>query len=328
MHNDKQALYIGLAMLVAAACMPLLASGYYLHQVTVILCTAIALLGLSLLTGFNGQVSLGHGAFVALGAYTFSILSMHAQWPAWLLLPVAAGVSFVVGVAFGFPALRLKGSYLAMATLALAMAVPQILKHPGVEKWTGGVQGLALDRGPAPFGINDDSWYFWLCLLLFVLAYRLCSNLTRYRVGRAIMAVRDHPVAAASMGVDVARYKVLTFGVSAMLAGLSGALGALVAQFTAPDSFTLGLSILLYVGIVVGGVASLPGALIGACFLQFIPQLADSMSKGAPGAIFGSLMILSIFALPRGIAGLLSFRRRVHPAPPPVPPMAAGSPLP
>lgn len=305
--QSSRSFFVAIAITTAVAFLfPFFVGDYYAYQATIIINLMIALLGLNLLTGYNGQVSLGHGAFLALGGYMMTILSVHSGLPYWLILPLAAVAGLVVGMLFGFPALRLQASYLALATLALAMAVPQLLKHGSIESWTGGVQGLQMERSPAPFGISDDKWFYLLSLSIGIISYIVARNLTRNRIGRALSAIRDNPIAAASMGVDISRYKIITFGISAMFAALSGALAALASQFTAPDSYSLGLSILLYVGIIVGGLGVLPGAIIGAIFLHFVPHLADAITKGAPGAIFGALMIASVFFFPRGLAGVFA----------------------
>jgi branched-chain amino acid transport system permease protein len=277
---------------------------------------AIAVLGLILLTGFNGQISLGHGAFFAVGAYTAAILMDQADWPYWSTLPMAMLVCFVVGFLFGLPALRLEGVYLALATFALGVALPQLLKYKHLEAWTGGVQGITLIKPDPPiaslFGLklNADRWLYLFTLAATVLMFVLGWNLLRGRVGRALIAIRDQPIAAATMGVDNALYKSLAFGVSAMFTGVAGALGALAVAFVAPDSFTIFLSISLLVGMVVGGLASVTGALWGALFIQFVPNVADQLSKAAPWAIYGALMILFMYVMPTGIAGALRLARQ------------------
>jgi branched-chain amino acid transport system permease protein len=310
-----------LATLVAVACvLPFVVSNYRTFQLTLVLVYAIALLGLNILTGYSGQVSLGHGAFYALGAYCAAILMDKAGLPYWATLPLAGAVCLVAGFLFGLPALRLEGLYLALATFALGAAMPQLLKYHHIEKWTGGVQGIVIQKPEAPafltsagLPLNSDRWLYFFTLGVALLMFALAWNLLRGRVGRALAAIRDQPVAAEAMGIDGALYKSAAFGVSAMYTGVAGALGAIAVQFVAPDSFTVFLSITLLVGIVVGGLASIPGALYGALFIQFVPNVADEISKAAPWAIFGVFMLGFIYLMPTGVAGairLLTAKRR------------------
>ncbi|HEX7812027.1 MAG TPA: branched-chain amino acid ABC transporter permease [Burkholderiales bacterium] len=299
---------IGLAALLAGAvALPFLVSNYRVFQFNLVLIYAIVLLGLNILTGYNGQISLGHGAFYAIGAYAAAILMDQFGWPYWTTLPVAGLVCFVFGFLFGLPALRLRGHYLALATFALAVAMPQILKYKHIEQWTGGVQGIVIVKPEAPFGlkITADQWLYLFTLAILVLMFALGWNLLRGRVGRALVAIRDHPVAAEAMGVHGALYKTLAFGVSALYAGVAGALGAIVVQFVAPDSFTAGLSINFLIGIVIGGVASISGAFYGALFIQFVPNFADQISKAAPWAIYGVFLLAFVYLMPAGVAGFV-----------------------
>lgn len=301
---------IGLAVLLCAAvALPFLVSSYRVFQFNMVLVYAIVLLGLNILTGYNGQISLGHGAFYAIGAYVAAILMEHLGWPYWATLPVAGITCFAFGFLFGLPALRLRGHYLALATFALAVAMPQILKYKHIEHWTGGVQGIVIIKPEAPFGlkITPDQWLYLFTLAIVVVVFVAGWNLLRGRVGRALVAIRDHPIAAEAMGVNSALYKTLTFGVSALFTGVAGALGAIVIQFVAPDSFTAGLSINFLVGIVIGGIASISGAFYGALFIQFVPNFADQISKAAPWAIYGVFLLAFVYLMPTGVAGFVRF---------------------
>ena len=303
--------FILLVILLAVACvLPFVVSNYRTFQLTLVLVYAIALLGLNILTGYNGQISLGHGAFYALGAYCAAILMDKLGAPYWATVPAAGAVCLVAGFLFGLPALRLEGLYLALATFALGVAMPQLLKYHHLEKWTGGVQGIVIAKPDAPFGlpINPDQWLYFFTLFVTVVMFFLGWNLLRGRVGRALVAIRDQPVAAEAMGVHNALYKSLAFGVSALYTGVAGALGAIAVQFVAPDSFNIFLSIVFLVGIVVGGLASIAGALYGALFIQFVPNIADEISKAAPWAIFGIFMIGFVYLMPTGVAGAISLR--------------------
>jgi branched-chain amino acid transport system permease protein len=293
---------LGVVILVACA-LPLLLSNFRLFQFTQVYIYAIALLGLNILTGYNGQISLGHGAFYAIGAYVAAI--MMDQWaiPYWLTIPVAGIVCLAAGFLFGLPALRLEGLYLALATFSLALAVPQILKY--FEHWTGGSQGLVLSKPDAPFGLplNPDQWLYFFTLAILLVLFWLGANLLRGRVGRAIVAIRDNHISAQAMGIDNALYKSLTFGVSAAYTGIAGALSAVAIAYVAPDSFNILLSITLLIGVVIGGLASISGAIYGAFFIQFVPNWAQDISKAAPWAIFGLFLIAFIYVMPFGIAG-------------------------
>jgi len=305
-------------LVVLAAIGPVLGfSDYHLFQLTMVAVYAIAILGLALLTGFNGQISLGHGAFYAIGAYTTAILMTTWNVPYWLTLPASAIVCAIVGFLVGLPALRLGGLYLALTTFALAVAVPQLLKYKLLDNWTGGVQGLVIDKPDAPFGLplSQDQWLYLFTLGTAVVLYVIAWNLVRGRVGRAMMAIRDHALAAEAMGINLAMLKTRTFAVSAMYTGLAGSLGAIAVQFVSPDSFGVLVSVYLFVGLVVGGVSSIGGTLIGAAFIEFIPNLADKVSKAAPGAVYGVLLIAVMFLLPAGAGGFLhNLWRRVFEA--------------
>jgi len=307
---------IALVVLLLVACtLPFVLSNFRVFQMTMVLVYAIVLLGLNMLTGYNGQISLGHGAFYAMGAYTAAIMMDRMGAPYWSTVPVAAAVCLVAGFLFGLPALRLEKVYLALATFALGVALPQLLKSKGLEEWTGGVQGIVITKPDAPFGIplNPDQWLYFFTLVVTLAMFVIAVNLMRGRIGLAMVAIRDHPLAASAMGIDIAMYKSLTFGVSAMYTGVGGALGAIAVQFVAPDSFNAFLSIAFLVGIVVGGLASIEGALFGAIFIQFVPNLADQVSKAAPWAIYGIVLIAFMFLMPGGVSGAIrNVWRRFH----------------
>jgi branched-chain amino acid transport system permease protein len=295
------------ACIVLAAIVPTaLFSDYHLFQLTMVVVYGLAILGLAILTGFNGQISLGHGAFYAIGAYTTAIL-MSWEVPYWATLPVSAVVCAGFGFLIGLPALRLGGLYLALTTFSLAVAIPQILKHKLVEDWTGGVQGLVIDKPEAPFGLplSSDQWLYLFTLAIGVVLYVLAWNLVHGRIGRAMMAIRDHATAAEAMGINLAMLKTRTFAVSAMYTGIAGSLNAITVAFVAPDSFSVMVSIFLFVGLVAGGAASIGGTIVGALFVEFIPNLADSVSKAAPNAVYGVILIAMLFLMPEGAGGFL-----------------------
>jgi branched-chain amino acid transport system permease protein len=300
----RSRLAIGAALAVALV-LPLLVRNFVAFQLTLVMVYAIAILGLNLLTGFNGQFSLGHSAFFAIGAYTAAILMERLGVPYFWTLPVAGAACFAFGFLFGLPALRLEGTYLAVATFALAIAMPQILKFSALKPLTGGVQGIVILKPDPPswFPLGADQWLYYFTLAVLLALFAAAANLVRSRTGRAIMAIRDHPIAARSMGIDTALYKSVTFGVSALYTGVAGALAAITVQFVAPDSYTFLLSVALLVGMVVGGVGSIPGALVGGVFVLFVPNLAEHVSKGLAGAVYGIILLLLIYLMPSGAAG-------------------------
>jgi branched-chain amino acid transport system permease protein len=314
-------MWIWLAVIVAAL-LPLiggrtgLISNFYFLQLSLMIVYSIAVLGLNLLTGFNGQISLGHGAFFAVGAYVTAIMIDRYEVHYLTTLPVAMLVCFVVGYLFGLPALRLEGHYLALATFGLAIAVPQFLKYRHFEPFTHGVQGINIFKPDTPFGLpfSPDQWMFLLVLACAVVMFLLARNLLDSRMGRAMMAIRDQPLAADTMGINSAQTKAIAFGISALYVGLAGALHAIIFEFVSPDSFRFELSIALLVGAVVGGIATLAGAAIGGFFVQFIEKYADAATKFVtqtihlpielePWTIYGTVLIVLMYTMPMGIAG-------------------------
>jgi len=321
---SRRQLIVVAVVLLAACLLPLFVSNYRTFQFTLALVYSIALLGLNMLTGYNGQISLGHGAFYAIGAYTTAILMEHYGVPYWATIPVAAVVCLIAGFLFGLPALRLEGLYLALATFALAVSMPALLKYHHLEQWTGGVQGIVLLKPDPPFDlpVTPDQWLYYFTLAITVLMFVLAWNILRGRMGRAMIAIRDQHIAAEAMGIHTAMVKSMTFGISAMYTGIAGALGAIAIQFVAPDSFNIFVSIVFLVGIVIGGLASISGAIYGALFIQFVPNIADAISKAAPWAIFGIFLLGFVYLMPMGVAGAVRMavarltRKAQNPKPP------------
>lgn len=324
----SKATWIGLAGLVVVPIIGAkfgLISDFYFFQLSLMVSYGIGVLGLNLLTGFNGQISLGHGAFYAVGAYVAAILMNEFSWPYWATLPAVAVACFAVGYVFGKPALRLEGHYLALATFALALAVPQLLKYPHFEGFTNGVQGIVLEKPQAPawLPLNEDQWLYYVCLIVAVAMFWLARNMLDSRSGWAMMAIRGHQMAADTMGIDTAKYKTIVFGISAAYTGIAGALGAITIAFVSPDSFRFELSIALLVGLVVGGVGSLPGSIIGGVFVTLIDRYADKFATSLaenlnlpivipPWTIYGLVLIILMNFMPGGIAGgLASLRQRL-----------------
>jgi branched-chain amino acid transport system permease protein len=272
----------------------------------------IAILGLNVLLGYTGQISIGHGAFMAIGGYTTAILSNHHHWHLLLTLPAAFLVSFLCGVVVGVPALRFHGVYLALATFALAVSVPQLpLKW---SKWTGGSNGLRTAVTPTNTWVY---WTTWACAgILFVAAWLLL----RARVGRAFRSIRDSEIAAASSGVSLPIYKTLAFGVSAAFAGVAGSLYVLVTNgYAQPNLFTVVLSLQILIGAAVAGLGSLWGTAFGALFVGLLPEISGSTpivgNEHGQDVVFGLIVILVMIAVPNGVAGLLGrLDRRFKPA--------------
>jgi branched-chain amino acid transport system permease protein len=304
------------ALAVAIVLAPLALSDFQAQQAAYVGIYAIALIGLNMHTGYTGQISLGHGAFMAVGGYTTAILMTdHGVKDLWTI-PIAAVVAGVAGFLFGLPALRLTGLYLALATFAIAVATPAVIKK--FEGFTGGGSGKnlfglkELTGGIAPvhvldWKLNFNNWLYYLCWTVALVLYVVAWFLLRGRVGRAFRAVRDSETAALSSGVSLAKYKTLAFGVSAAYAGVAGSLLAIATTYVNPDTFPVQLSIFLLVGVVVGGLGSLTGLIAGAVFIEFLPMWAQDLSKspGAPGVIYGVILIAVIFLLPTGAAGVV-----------------------
>ncbi|MAG96107.1 MAG: branched-chain amino acid ABC transporter permease [Rhodospirillaceae bacterium] len=308
-----------MAAVAIAILLPAVIEDFAVFQLTQVLYLAMAVLGLNLLTGFNGQFSLGHSAFMALGAYTAAI--MLTRWEIayyWTIVP--AGLTcFVAGFLFGLPALRLEGLYLALATFALAASTPQLLRYEHLEEYTGGVQGIDLlkPESPVPF-LNSDQWLYYFSLFFGLILIFGAWNLTRGRVGRAMIAIRDNPIAASTMGINNAIYKSVTFGVSGLYCGVAGALSAIVVEFIAPESYTFVHAILLMIAMVIGGLASIPAVIIGGMFILYVPNLSegvvdtffggDPSSKALVWVAFGVFLIVTVYVMPNGVAG---FVRRI-----------------
>ena len=299
-------------MLVAAACVPLFATDFQLFRFTGILIYAIALLGVNILVGYNGQISLGHGAFYALGAYAAAIQVAHLGVPHWAAVPIAGALCLAAGFGFGLPTLRLSGMHFAMATFALGVVLPGLAKHKGIERWTGGSQGMELDRPQVPFGLplSFDQWMYLFTLFALAASMALAANLLAGRVGRAIVAIRDDPIAAEASGIHTGVYKPAALGVSAMFTGVAGALAAIALQYVAPSLFGIFLSFGFLIGAMVGGIATLAGALYGAFFLQLIflavGTVARSLQTAQVFLLYGIALVFVVHFMPGGVAGLVT----------------------
>jgi branched-chain amino acid transport system permease protein len=315
MSARTRALLVG-GLAVAALVVPFLFGPYRVGQFTLVLVYAVAVLGLNLLVGYSGQISLGHGAFFALGAYTAALLIEKASVPYLLAVPAAGVLCFAAGFLFGVPALRLHGLYLALVTLGLAIALPQLIKR--FDGLTEGTQGLTVEQPAAPgwLPLEDDQFLYLLCLVIAALMFLLAWNMMRGQLGRAVKAVRDGEIPASTLGVDLAAVKTRVFAVSAAYAGVAGALYVFAIGFVAPEAFTLTVSFAFLAAIVVGGLATISGALFGALFIEFVPVYASDVNVALTGVIYGGVLIAFMWVLPEGAAGLprrlreLAARRR------------------
>jgi len=287
--------------LVGLAVFPWYAPGYLVFTAILVSVNAIVALGLNLLTGYTGQISLGHAGFVAIGAYTSGLLMSKLGVTWWLAWPAAGIVAAAFGFLVGLPALRLTGPYLVIATLGFGIAVHQVLTN--WEALSGGRMGLPVPQvtfGPA--GLTAEQRLYYLAVGGAVLLTWVAFNLTRSHVGRAFVAIRDSDIAAEVVGVNLTRYKTLAFAVSAFYAGIAGALFGQALRHIEPQSFTLVESIFYFAMIVIGGLASIPGALIGAVVLTVLPQQLTLLREWVP-LIFGSAIILMMVVEPKGLYG-------------------------
>jgi len=296
-----------LVALAISVALPFVVSGFRTFQFTMALVWAVAVLGLNLLTGYSGQISLGHGAFFGVGAYTSTILIADYGWYHLWTLPVAGALAFVAGFAVGIPALRLAGLYLALMTLAIAVAFPPLARR--FEGLTNGVMGKGIRsrdvQAPGWLPFDRDQYLYFVVLITLIVLLVLARNLIKSRVGRALTALRDNEIPAQTMGVYPARYKTLIFAVSAMYAGVAGGLYALVIRFVAPNSFLLTLSIIILAAMVVGGLATIGGAVFGGLFVQFVPYYAEEVNQGLAELIFGVVIIVTMLVAPGGFISLV-----------------------
>lgn len=297
--------------------LPLFVSPYFISVVNLIAISVIGALGLNILTGFTGQVSIGHGAFMGVGAYTVGVLTTKVGLSYWEALPLAGIVAAMVGAVFGIPSLRLKGLYLAIATLAAQVIIEYTILH-----WTGltgGSAGIVIQPLKlGSFSLAGDKSFYYFVFFVALVAVICTVNLFRSRVGRAFMAVRDRDLAAAVMGINLLQYKVMSFGLSAFYAGIAGALLAGYLRVITIENFTVDVSIQYLAMIIIGGLGSVMGSIYGAAFMTLLPiflrTAADSLSTFLPTiehfllatqtALFGLIIILFLIFEPEGLAKL------------------------
>ena len=317
----------GIVALGALAVFASTSNPFRLGQLTVALLYASAIAGLNLATGYTGQLSIGHSAFFGLGAYTTGILVASHNWNPLVTLVPAAVICFATGLLVGLPSLRIRGINLALVTLALGVAFPELVdRFPGV---TGGQIGLNINvfqlLPPHWTGISIADrfqYYYWLAAGLLAIVLVLCATLTRSRAGLAMRATRDRETAAAAMGVNLAWTKMVVFGLSGAITGVAGSIFAIyLGSLSADASFTLTLSITLITGLVIGGVATTLGPVIGGLAVYFVPYWTENIRQGeASELIFGVILIVLMFVMPEGLMGLIIrlSRRilRIQPQPP------------
>ncbi|HEY3631683.1 MAG TPA: branched-chain amino acid ABC transporter permease [Jatrophihabitantaceae bacterium] len=296
-------------------------------QLAQICYTAIAAAGLTVLSGLSGQISLGHGALMAVGAYSTALLINHLHWKLGLVLVVATAITAAVGVLVGAAAARLRGPYLAGATLALAVGLPSLANYHKLRETLGGANGLSVASAPPPLSLGEtfpvERWQAWICGLCLIITLFLLANLVRSRIGRDMRLVREDEDAAALSGVHVARVQVLTFTISAACAGLGGGLLAWVNSLAAPGAFPLSLSLSLLTAAVLGGLGSLAGAVYGSVIVTLLPTWSSDIAQSAhlsrnvyanvPLVIYGVVLIGVIVLFPGGLqAGVLRVWRIVR----------------
>lgn len=288
--------------------LPLVLVDYSLYRVSQAGVFAIAIVGLNLLIGLSGQLSIGHSAFFALGAYITALTMGEGGQYAYLSLPLAGLGCFIVGFLFGWPALRLGTVHLLLATWGLAMALPQLLKSSHLEKWTGGTMGIYLEKPDTPFGLplSNDQWWHYVTLIVLCLMMVAAHGIASGRIGRALRSVRDNPQAAATMGINVPLYKSLIFGVSALYAGVAGGLAGLLSDFVGPGTYDIFFAMLLLVAAVISGLGGIWTALLGGLMIEFLPDVSGAFTSGklSPLLVYGLIVIVFIYLMPQGLAGV------------------------
>ncbi len=297
----------------AAVALPFALEGYTVFRFTLALIWSIAILGMVILAGVSGQISFGHSAFYGIGGYSAAIILNETGLSVYWALPAAVVVSFAIGYAFSRAVTHFSLWYLALATYGLAIAFPQFLRWQGLERFTGGVQGFYLDLQGAPewSGLSADQWWYLLALVCLLAGMKLALNLIASRSGRAIKAARDNELSAAAQGIDVPHYRALAFAISAAYVGLAGCLAAIQLNFVAPGTYTFFLSMQFLIGLVIGGMYAVPGAIIGGLVLQFLPDVAADIGKRLSIPLFGIILVATIMLMPTGVAGALAKLNRI-----------------
>ncbi|MCK8672802.1 branched-chain amino acid ABC transporter permease [Rhodococcus sp. HM1] len=305
---SRRSLYVGALGYVAVVAVTAVAlPEARVLQLATALAYGLSILGLNLVSGYAGQISLGHSAFFGIGAYTSTILVTDHGWPLLATLPVGAVLGFVVGVIAGLPALRLKGHYLGLVTLSFAVVFPLIITH--FPDLTGGVNGKLLQSAwvipdGAPAFFTQTTINYLVVAVVTGIGLLVCRNLVRYGRSRTLIAIRDNEVAAATSGVHLAREKTIAFASSTAIAAIGGSLFAMVTGVVGPETFGIFLSIQLLTGLLIGGSGTLVGPIIGGLVLAFLPTLtADVVGGTGANMVYGALLVLLMFFMPLGIAG-------------------------
>lgn len=298
-----------LAVLAALAAAPFFVGRFQTFQLATILIWAVAILGVNMLTGFSGQITLASGAFVGIGAYVTSVLAVHAGVDPLLTVLVAAPAGFACGVAVGVPAARLRGIQLIILTAVVAVAFAPVVKR--LDALTGGAPGLAVPRpaAPAAWGVSVDAWVLWLSLIPAAAVWYVGAQIARGRIGRTLVAVKELDLAAPALGFDPSRYRIFTFAISSSFCAVAGSMYAWSYGFVAPDAFPLTLSITLLACAVIGGLTSVWGALAGGAVLTLTPYFLGEVSASLTGLLFGAALILLVYVMPGGVAGVLAAAR-------------------
>jgi len=297
------------AVLAALAAAPFFIGQFQTFQLATILIWAVAILGVNLLTGFSGQITLASGAFVGIGAYVTAVLAVHAGVDPLLTVVAAAPFGFACGVAIGIPAARLRGIQLIILTAVVAVAFAPVVKR--LDHLTGGAPGLSVPRpeAPAAWGVSVDAWVLWVSLVPAAAVWYVATQIAHGRIGRTLVAVKELDLAAPALGFDPSRYRILTFAISSAFCAVAGSLYAWSYGFVAPDAFPLTLSITLLACAVIGGLTSVWGALAGGAVLTLTPYFLGEVSASLTGLLFGVALILLVYVMPGGVAGVLSALR-------------------
>lgn len=300
LFESKTQLVAFIILMLVLAVLPFALQDFYLYMLSLIAVNALVAIGLNILVGYTGQISLGHAGFFAVGAYTQAFLVIKAGIPFPVALPLAGLAAAAFGILLALPALRLTGPYLAIATLGFGMAITQVIGH---SELFGGRMGLTV---PKPSFLaemfTDDQRLYMVIIPLTVILTIMAYNLMRSRVGRAMVAVRDSDIAAETMGINLVVTKSLSFAVSAFYTGIAGGLMAHLLGFINPDIFNLMLSIQFLAMVVVGGLGSILGSILGAILMTILPQALSSV-KNIPLIIYGAIMVLIIMIEPLGMRG-------------------------
>lgn len=296
---------LGALGIAAFLLIPLMTDQFQTFQWALIAAYAVAMVGLNILTGYSGQISLGNGAFIAIGSYTTALLVARLHWPYIVTVPVGGLLAGIVGLLVGIPALRLRGIYLALATFALALSVTPVLNN--YDRFTGGHVGVSIPpvKPPLDVPLSSEQWLYFLGWIVFLIVFVPCWLLLRGRTGRAWMAVRDSETAATANGISLAYYKTFAFGLSAFLAGVAGSLLVIDFAYVNPDTYGLNLSLQLLIGVVIGGLAYIWGPLVGAILVVWMPYFAEKGFGGKPDLAFGVLLVVVVFIARNGVAGLI-----------------------